>query len=147
LESRQASPSWTMPVSSTPLLNATTAGDTLELRPIGSWTMINANVLESLFNAAAPQIEAAKHLRVDLAGVLEIDTLGAWLLEKISRGAEQAGRPVTVTGIDERHAELIEDVRKVNRGRRVAPPRPNPVLLRLEQAGRGAFDAVGEAAI
>ena len=134
-------------MSSAPLLNVATVGDTLELRPTGSWTVINANVLESLFNAVAPQLESAKRLRVDLAGVLEIDTLGAWLLEKISRGAEQAGHPVTVTGIDERHAGLIEDVRKVNRGRRAARPHPNPILLRLEQAGRTSFDAVSEIAI
>jgi phospholipid/cholesterol/gamma-HCH transport system permease protein len=134
-------------LSSAPLLNAATVGDTLELRPTGSWTVINANLLESLFNAVAPQLASARRLRVDLAGILEIDTLGAWLLEKISRGAEQAGHPVTVTGIDERHAELIEDVRKVNRGRRAARPPQNPVLARLEQAGRSAFDAVGEVAI
>ncbi len=134
-------------MSSAPLLNLTSVGDTLELRPTGSWTVINANLLERLFNAAAPQLAGARRLRVDLAGVIEIDTLGAWLLEKISRSAEQAGHPVTVTGIDERHAELIDDVRKVNRCKRAAPPRPNPVLFRLEQAGHAAFDAVGEAAI
>ncbi|MCW5704306.1 MAG: ABC transporter permease [Xanthobacteraceae bacterium] len=134
-------------MSSTPLLDIATAGDTLELRPTGSWTVVNAGLLESLFNAAAPQLAAAKRLRVDLAGVREIDTLGAWLLEKISRGAEQAGHPVTVTGIDERHAELIEDVRKVNRTQRAARPRPNPVMARLEQAGRAAFGAVDEIVI
>lgn len=134
-------------MSSAPLLNAATVGDTLELRPTGSWTVLNANLLESLFNGVAPQLASAKRLRVDLAGVREIDTIGAWLLEKISRGAEQAGRPVAVTGIDERHAELIEDVRKLNRGVRTARPRQNPVLVRLEQAGRTAFSAVGEIAI
>ncbi|PWT87743.1 MAG: ABC transporter permease, partial [Proteobacteria bacterium] len=134
-------------MSSAPLLNLATVGDTLELRPTGSWTVINANVLESLFNAVTPQLAGTRQLRVDLTGVLEIDTLGAWLLEKVSRSAEEAGHPVTVTGVDERHAELIEDVRKVNRGKRVAPPRPSPILFRLEQAGHGAFDAVGEAAI
>ena len=134
-------------MSSAPLLNAATVGDTLELRPTGSWTVLNANLLESLFNGVAPQLASAKRLRVDLAGVREIDTIGAWLLEKISRGAEQAGRPVAVTGIDERHAELIEDVRKLNRGVRTARPRQNPVLARLEQAGRTAFSAVGEIAI
>ena len=77
-------------MSSAPLLNAATVGDTLELRPTGSWTVINAGLLESLFNAVAPQLAAAKRLRVDLAGILEIDTLGAWLLEKVSRSAEQA---------------------------------------------------------
>ena len=109
--------------------------------------MINANLLESLFDAAAPQLAQAKRLRVDLAGVREIDTLGAWLLEKMSRGAEQAGHPVTLTGIDERHAELIEDVRKVNRSKRATQPRQNPIVARLEQAGRAAFGGLGEAAI
>jgi phospholipid/cholesterol/gamma-HCH transport system permease protein len=134
-------------VSSAPLLNAATVGDTLELRPTGSWTVLNANLLESLFNGVAPELASAKRLRVDFAGIREIDTIGAWLLEKISRGVEQAGRPVAVTGIDERHAELIEDVRKLNRGVRTARPRQNPVLARLEQAGRTAFSAVGEIAI
>jgi phospholipid/cholesterol/gamma-HCH transport system permease protein len=134
-------------VSTAPLLNAVNVGDTLELRPTGSWTVINGNLLESLFNAVAPQLADAKRLRVDLAGVLEIDTLGAWLLEKVSRTAEQAGRSVIVTGVDERHAGLIEDVRKVNRGQRVERLLPNPVLLQLEQAGRASFDAVGEAVI
>jgi phospholipid/cholesterol/gamma-HCH transport system permease protein len=134
-------------VSSAPLLNAATVGDTLELRPTGSWTVLNANLLESLFNGVAPELASAKRLRVDFAGIREIDTIGAWLLEKISRGAEQAGRPVAVTGIDERHAELIEDVRKLNRSVRTARPRQNPVLARLEQAGRTAFSAVGEVAI
>jgi phospholipid/cholesterol/gamma-HCH transport system permease protein len=134
-------------VNSAPLLNVVTTGDSLELRPTGSWTVVNANLLESLFDAVTPQLASAKRLRVDLAGVREIDTLGAWLLEKISRGAEQAGQPVVVTGIDERHAELIEDVRKVNRGERRVQPRPNAVLALLERTGRAAFGAVGEAAI
>ncbi len=134
-------------MSSAPLLNAAIVGDTLELRPTGSWTVLNADLLESLFNGVAPQLASAKRLRVDFAGIREIDTIGAWLLEKMSRGAEQAGHPVAVTGIDERHAELIEDVRNVNRGKRAARPRPNPVLARLEQAGRTAFSAVGEVAI
>lgn len=134
-------------MSTVPLLNAVTVGDTLELRPTGSWTVANGNLLESLFNALEPRLADAKRLRVDLTGVLEIDTLGAWLLEKLTRRAEQKGSPVVVTGIDERHAELIEDVRKVNRGRRAARPAPNPILLRLEQAGRASFDLVAEVAI
>jgi phospholipid/cholesterol/gamma-HCH transport system permease protein len=134
-------------VSSAPLLDVATVGDTLELRPTGSWTVIHANLLEGLFNAVAPQLARAKRLRLDLAGVREIDTLGAWLLEKMSRGATQAGQPIAITGIDERYAELIEDVRKVNRGPRVARPRPNPVLARLDQAGHAAVGALGEAAI
>ena len=134
-------------VNYAPALEATSRGDTLELRPSGSWTISHAGLLEKLSNAALPQVNAAPRLQVDFAGIGELDTLGAWLLEKISRGAEQAGHAVTMTGVDERHAELIEDVRKVNRHKRAVGRAQNPLLARLEQTGRGAFDAVGEAAI
>jgi phospholipid/cholesterol/gamma-HCH transport system permease protein len=42
---------------------------------------------------------------------------------------------------------LIDDVHKVNRGERVALPRQNAILARLEQAGRATFGAAGEIAI
>jgi phospholipid/cholesterol/gamma-HCH transport system permease protein len=136
-----------MIVSSLPALDVVSSDDMLELRPSGSWTVANARLAEGLSNATTPKLQQARRLRMDLSGVREIDTLGAWLLEKMSRSAEQAGHPVTVTGIDERHAGLIEDVRKVNRVRRAAPPLQNPVLMRLEQAGRAAVGAAGEAVI
>jgi len=136
-----------MIVSSLPALDVVSSDDMLELRPSGSWTVANARLAEGLFNAITPKLQQARRLRMDLSGVREIDTLGAWLLEKMSRSAEQAGHPVTVAGIDERHAELIEDVRKVNRVKRAAPPLQNPVLMRLEEAGRAAVGAAGEAVI
>jgi phospholipid/cholesterol/gamma-HCH transport system permease protein len=134
-------------VNHAPILEASQRGDTLELRPGGSWTMSHAGMLENLANAMLPQVAAVPRLKIDLGSVVELDTLGAWLLEKISRGAEQAGRAVTLIGIAERHAELIEDVRKVNRHTRVIGRAQNPLLARLEQTGHSAFDAVGEAAI
>ncbi len=95
-------------------------------------------------NGVAPQLASAKRLRVDLGG--RARNRYDW---RVAAGKDfarrRAGRPSRcVTGIDERHAELIEDVRRVNRGARTARPRQNPVLARLEQAGRTAFSAVGE---
>ena len=97
-------------MSSAPLLNVATVGDTLELRPTGSWTVINANVLESLFSAVAPQLASAKRLRVDLAGVLEVDTLGAWeLRQKPGPGAQ-----VTRIGVHSTRGCAVTPVTVVN---------------------------------
>ena len=59
-------------MSSAPLLDVATVGDTLELRPTGSWTVIHANLLEGLFNAVAAIASAAGAI----AGGVVADTFG-----------------------------------------------------------------------
>jgi phospholipid/cholesterol/gamma-HCH transport system permease protein len=86
-------------------------------------------------------------LTIDMADVQELDTLGAWLLEKMSRRAQDSGHPATVVGLVGRYAGLIEDVRQVNR--REPPSRvvPNPVLTRLESVGRYTFSAAEDVSV
>ena len=83
-------------MATAPLLTATSSGDALELRPAGSWTASNAATLERLSNDIAPQLDRAAAVKVDMAGVRELDTLGAWLLEKMSRRAGAALRQVNM---------------------------------------------------
>ena len=79
-------------MATAPVLTATPSGDALELRPAGSWTAANAATLERLSNGVAPQLDRPTAVKLDMAGVRELDTLGAWLLEKMSRRAA-SGRP------------------------------------------------------
>ena len=102
-------------MATAPLLTATPSGDTLELRPGGSWTAANAATLERLSNDVAPQLDRAGIVKVDMAEVRELDTLGAWLLEKMSRRAASAGHRADVVGIADNYTGLIEEVRQVNR--------------------------------
>ena len=74
-------------LSLAPFLATATQGETLELRPSGSWTAIHANALESLFDVALPKLQQATNLKIDMTDVRELDTLGAWLLEKMLRRA------------------------------------------------------------
>jgi phospholipid/cholesterol/gamma-HCH transport system permease protein len=129
-------------LSSAPLLGAATQGETLVLSPGGAWTAIHAAALERLISFASPTIDRAHNLKIDMADVRELDTLGAWLLEKLSRGALEAGRPATVVGIASRYEGLLEDVRQVNRRKPASRPIQNPVLARLETVGRSTFGAV-----
>jgi phospholipid/cholesterol/gamma-HCH transport system permease protein len=100
-------------LATAPQLTATASGDVLELRPAGSWTAANVATLEPLASAVTAQLDRSKTLRLDMAGVRELDTLGAWLLEKMSRRAISAGHRADVVGVADDYAELIDEVREV----------------------------------
>ena len=128
-------------MASAPQLTATASGDILELRPGGSWTAPNVATLEALSGGVTAQIDRSKTVRLDMAGVRELDTLGAWLLEKMSRRATFAGRRADVVGVADNYAGLIEEVRQVNRHNPAPAPAPNPVLATISDVGRSAVDA------
>jgi len=121
------------------LLTATPSGDVLELRPGGSWTAVNVTTLEALSDAVSAQLDRSKTVRLDMAEVRELDTLGAWLLEKMSRRATSAGHHADVVGVADNYAGLIEEVRQVNRRNPVSPPAPNPALAKVSEIGRSAI--------
>jgi phospholipid/cholesterol/gamma-HCH transport system permease protein len=129
-------------LSSVPILGEVTQGETLELSPGGSWTAAYAAPLENLFDAVSPKLQQTRTLTIDMAGVRELDTLGAWLLEKMSRRATESGHPATVVGVADRYTGLIDDVRQVNRRQPVSRPAQNPILARLESVGHSTFGAV-----
>jgi phospholipid/cholesterol/gamma-HCH transport system permease protein len=129
-------------LASAPQLTATASDDVLELRPGGSWTAPNVAALEALSGAVTAQIDRSKTVRVDMTGVRQLDTLGAWLLEKMSRRATSAGRRADVVGVAENYAGLIQEVRQVNRHNPAPAPAPNPVLVRVNDIGRSAIDSM-----
>ena len=86
-------------MATAPLLTATPSGDVLGLRPGGSWTAANAATLEFLSDAVAPQLDRSGTVRLDMTEVRELDTLGAWLLEKMSRRVTTAGHRADVVGV------------------------------------------------
>ncbi len=125
-------------MASPPLLTATPSGDALELRPGGSWTAANGTILETLSNAVTEQLDRSKTVKVDLTGVRELDTLGAWMLEKITRRAASAGHRTEVVGVAANYAGLIEELHQVNRRNPAPPPKLNPVVAGVNDVGRSA---------
>ena len=128
-------------MTSSPLLTATPSGDVLELRPGGAWTAANAATLEVLSNSITGELEQAKAVKLDMAGVRELDTLGAWLLEKISRRATASGHRAEIVGVADNYAGLIAEVREVNRRNPVPLPALNPAVAKLNDIGRGTIGA------
>jgi phospholipid/cholesterol/gamma-HCH transport system permease protein len=128
-------------LASPALLTATPSGDVLELRPGGSWTAANVSTLEALSNAVSEQLDRSKTVKVDMAELRELDTLGAWLLEKMSRRAASAGHRTEVVGVADNYAGLIEEVRQVNRSNPAPVPVLNPVVAKVNEIGRAAAGA------
>jgi phospholipid/cholesterol/gamma-HCH transport system permease protein len=117
------------------------------LRPGGSWTAANVATLESLSGSVAAQLDRSKTVRLDMAGVRELDTLGAWLLEKMSRRAISAGHRAAVVGVADNYAGLIEEVRQVNRHNPAPAPAPNPVVVKVGDVGRSAVGAAEDVTV
>jgi phospholipid/cholesterol/gamma-HCH transport system permease protein len=134
-------------LASPPLLTATPSGDVLELRPGGSWTAANVSALEALSNAVSEQLDRSKTVKVDMAGVRELDTLGAWLLEKITRRATSAGHRADMVGVADNYAGLMEEVRQVNRHNPAPVPALNPVAAKVNDIGRSAVGATEDLAV
>jgi phospholipid/cholesterol/gamma-HCH transport system permease protein len=134
-------------LASPPLLTATPAGDVLELRPGGSWTAANVTTLEALSDAIMPQLERSKTVKMDMAEVRELDTLGAWLLEKMSRRATAAGHRADVVGVADNYAGLVEELRQVNRRNPAPAPTLNPVVAKLNDIGRSAVGATEDISV
>jgi phospholipid/cholesterol/gamma-HCH transport system permease protein len=130
-----------------PLLGAATQGETLVLSPGGSWTAVHAATLEGLVDLTSPKVEQTQNLKIDMAEVRELDTLGAWLLEKMSRRASESGHHATIVGVAGRYEGLIADVRQVNRRKPAGRPAQTPVLARLESVGRSTFGAVEDVSV
>jgi phospholipid/cholesterol/gamma-HCH transport system permease protein len=130
-----------------PLLAAGVSGDQLELHPSGSWTAANVTALESLTNSVMPEIDRSKAVKMDMKEVQELDTLGAWLLEKLLRRVGSAGPGVEIVGVAENYVGLINEVHQVNRRNIASPPRLNPVVARLNDVGNATLGAIEDVSV
>jgi phospholipid/cholesterol/gamma-HCH transport system permease protein len=134
-------------LSDAPLLCATTHEETLELSPSGPWTVAHGTAIEGFFDAVSSRLVKTKNLKIDMSNVRELDTLGAWLFEKMSRRALDSGHSAEVIGAASRYAGLIDDIKQVNRRKPVSITAQNPVLRRLEVIGRLTLSATQDISV
>src|SRR5271169_1238435 len=97
-----------------PVLDSTVTAGRLELAAGGSWTAAHADVLERLIETAAPQVADAERILLDMARVEALDSIGAWLLERLIRHSNLDGKRAQFTGLPPRYRGLIEEMRAVN---------------------------------
>src|SRR5689334_8833079 len=124
-----------MGMDSEPKLLALDSGDVLELRPAGAWVSANVTKLDLLARGAIDRIKDARKVRIDVAGISKLDTIGAWLIEKLARRAA-AQSPAELVGAAEAYSGLMDEVRKVNRQARETTQAPNWIVDKLTDIGR-----------
>ena len=119
-----------------PTLTCTTNGEWLELAPAGAWTTAQSAALEERVTAVASQVSTARKLAINIAGVRELDTLGAWLLERLIRSGAERKIEVQFVGLPERYRGLFDQVDRVNRQAAEIPASKNKLLAWLESIGQ-----------
>lgn len=130
------------------LLTQKLVGDRLELTARGSWTAPHAGELETEIDrlAGGPNGSASAKttdVSIDMAAVRELDTFGAWLLERLTRQWTSAGRDAMVVGLPAHGADLVEEMHAVNREAPAPRERQNPIVSFFAAVGRGTAGFAG----
>ena len=123
------------------LVLCTATAEQLEIAGFGAWTADNAARLEVAIEDANPN--EAKRMAIDMGGVAELDTFGAWILERLMRGDGRA-RQVSLIRLPERFRDLVEDVRQTNRSVLPSIKRRAWPLARLADIGAVVEAAAAE---
>lgn len=128
-------------MATSPVLTVISSANEVELHAGGPWISDNVTTLEKLSAAVLGQLGEARRVVVNMAGVSELDTLGAWLIEKMSRQVMAAGHKIECVGVGANYIGLMEEIRQVNRRRPATPPGQNPFLKRIEDVGESAANS------
>ena len=108
------------------------------VRCTGSWTIDHIGRVERAVRRLRSRVGVA--VVVDASAVGEMDTAGAWLLERTARGIERSGRPVTLRLRPEHEALLTI----VTSSGAVTPPRAGARPRFLSALGRSAWSSARE---
>jgi anti-anti-sigma regulatory factor len=93
-----------------PLLSVTRRDGQLYLAAAGAWTAPHAAELEVLVDSLATEMAPAHDVAIDMQGVQEFDTYGAWLLRRLTRAWQERGQQMCIAGLPDRYQGLIQEV-------------------------------------
>jgi phospholipid/cholesterol/gamma-HCH transport system permease protein len=119
-----------------PTLMFNAAGGPPTIMAAGQWTAAYVGSLEQLTGSIAIQTHSSGGLAIDLSGIEQLDTLGAWLLERLSRRCREQGREAEFVGTPEHVRGLLGKVHDVNRKPAPRMAQSNRLLATLDAVGR-----------
>jgi phospholipid/cholesterol/gamma-HCH transport system permease protein len=102
----------------------------------GHWTASHCASLEHLTLAICEGSPSPQGVTIDVSRIEQLDTLGAWLLERLVRQYETGRDESVLVRIPDHFRGLLEKVHDLNRNASVARARPNRVIAGLEDVGR-----------
>lgn len=118
-----------------PTLQRSEEAGAVRLRATGDWTALHADALEHLV-AGIEKKPASGSVEIDLSAVSRLDTFGAWLIERLRRGASLPGFEPQISGLADDRARLVQVIHQVGRGDASEPEPERSVATLLETVGR-----------
>jgi phospholipid/cholesterol/gamma-HCH transport system permease protein len=123
-------------------LRSQVEGRKLVLAAEGKWTSEFASVIEPQIIAAIKKRPRVDRVDIDVSKVARLDTIGAWLVERLRRTWESGGAKTAVVGLDPRYQVLLDEVAASNKERVKKPRRERPLADTLEYIGVAAADSL-----
>lgn len=97
--------------TATPEARSTCDGEHMCVSLSGAWVVSHAHAAETAIDAV--DVKSARNVvTIDLSGVTDVDTAGAWLIHRERARAEFAGRRVEITGASERMQFLLDEIER-----------------------------------
>jgi len=121
------------------ILKGAIAGEHRQVSASGFWTAAHAATIEQKIEAIKLQVSGSGILEIDISEIGELDTFGAWLLERLTRYLIGKGFDTRLVGVPERFRGLLDEIHMCGREKSVTAKR-NRFLLQLEGMGRAAAD-------
>jgi phospholipid/cholesterol/gamma-HCH transport system permease protein len=122
-------------MSGGPTLEQVIYPDGIALRAGGAWTAHHASALEQMVDNAERLAEGGRGVLIDVTRVSQLDTFGAWFIERMRRSYVAAGADAKVMGLSPTHSPLIDEVSRVQKPDEDQRVRLTPLVM-LEQVGR-----------
>lgn len=118
-------------------------GDSLRFVLSGDWTIDNANRIDVAL--ASQTIADAHSFVIDTGGIGQMDTTGAWLVEKLHRQLAETGSPIEFSNVDPGHDVLLKRLQAIAGEPAPEPTRYSALSIVAEHTGRATMDALEEA--
>ena len=128
-------------VSGDSLLEATAEGERLKLAGTGAWIAENAHSLEAMIDAETGRRGTIRQVDIDMGRVDQLDTFGAWLLERLTRSFSARGCDTKVTGLKDDFRALVDEVHGV-KAEEIPEHDGNQLAYAIASVGENIF-AVG----
>jgi phospholipid/cholesterol/gamma-HCH transport system permease protein len=129
---------------SEPALESRVLADRLEVAASGAWTTIHGHDLETLVGAVPGEAPA---LTIDAAGLRELDTLGATLLDDLLRRYQARGREAKLVGLPQKFERLYGEVHRAqSEPLPPEPPRERGPVAAVIEIGKNVVDVGGSLA-
>ena len=106
------------------------------LQAAGAWTASTAQKIEALIDHALENVTGLKTIVFDLSAIDELDTYGAWMIERISRRCAELDINLTPSSVPIHFKALLAAIHKTSSQPAQPSRHSNPLATALESIGR-----------